>query len=172
MELIEIPLPDMERGDPLPPIPPPPAVGVTPMALPVALMSVEGIEVRLDGFRMKLLNTNHDPVAVRRLVRPGFAPLDLGMIIPPRATLDLPARDARGAKLLVEKARYLDVVAPRKYAVVRHAGQLVERRGIADELGLSQLPLVPTLFGLEAAGEHDPDTEPVERTEAERSAGE
>jgi hypothetical protein len=69
------------------------------------------------------------------------------MVIPSMGTLDLPARDARGSRLIIEVVSCVDVLAPRKYATVRHAGELVERRGIVDELRLNQLPLVPTLFG-------------------------
>ncbi|HEY1628217.1 MAG TPA: hypothetical protein VGF52_00065, partial [Tepidisphaeraceae bacterium] len=59
-----------------------------------------------------------------------------------------PARDARGGKLFLEVIRCLDVVAPRKYATVRNAGELVERRGLVDELerNLDRLPLVPKFF--------------------------
>jgi hypothetical protein len=88
---------------------------------------------------------------VRRLTREGFEPLEFGMVLPPSATLDLPARDARGGELALEIVRCLDVVAPRKFATVRHAGELVDRpglvRGLVDELSLDHLPLVPTLLG-------------------------
>ena len=87
------------------------------------------------------------PVVVRRLKREGFQPLEFGMVIPPNGMLDLPARDARGGKLHIEIIRCLDVVAPRKFATIRHAGELVARRGLVDEFHLDQLPLVPTLLG-------------------------
>ena len=73
---------------------------------------------------------------------------------PPNGTLDLPARDARGGKLLCEIIRCLDVVAPRKYATVRHAGELTERRGLVDELHLNRLPLVPLVLGNHNGDEH------------------
>lgn len=78
-----------------------------------------------------------------------FEPLPIGMVIPPNGTLNFPARDAHAGKLFVEIIRCLDVVAPRKYATVRHAGELVERRGLFDELeqGLVGVPLVPKLLG-------------------------
>jgi hypothetical protein len=95
---------------------------------------------------MKVMNEGDEPMVVRRLVREGFEPVEFGTIIPPRANLDLPARDARGGTLVIDVVRCLDIVAPRKYATVRHAGQLVEKRGIVDELHLSQLPLVPKIL--------------------------
>lgn len=71
----------------------------------------------------------------------------MAAFIPPSGLLDLPARDARGAKLILEPIRCMDVVAPRKYATIRHAGEPVERRSLLDEIGLEQLPLVPTILG-------------------------
>jgi hypothetical protein len=64
------------------------------------------------------------------------------MILPVHATLDLPARDVRGGTLILEAVRCLDIVASRKFAAVRHAGELVERPGIADEFHLDQLPRI------------------------------
>jgi hypothetical protein len=96
---------------------------------------------------VKVMNTRHEPVVVRRLERAGFEPLELGMVIPPNGTLDLPARDAKGGRLVIEIVRCLDVVAPRKFATVRHAGELHERRGLVDELHLNRLPLVPLVLG-------------------------
>ena len=146
-EGVTLTLPDAESGDPLPPWPPPPPPGApAPAPLP-ALKAEHGLAVRLDGPRVKVQNTRPEAVVVRRLERPGFEPLELGAVVPPSATLDLPARDARGGTLSVEVVRCLDVVAPRKFATVRHAGKLVERRGLIDELHLNQLPLVPKLWG-------------------------
>jgi hypothetical protein len=89
-------------------------------------------------------------VLVRRLEREGFEPIIFGMLIPPNGTLDLPARDARGGKLIGEIVQRVDVIAPRKYATIRHAGEVVERKGLVDEfnehLHLDRLPLVPKLF--------------------------
>ena len=51
------------------------------------------------------------------------------------------------AKLVIEIVRCLDVIAPRKFATIRHAGELMERRGFVDELNLTQLPLVPKILG-------------------------
>src|SRR5437867_1358964 len=107
------------------------------------------LAVRLDGPRVKVMNARHECVVVRRLEREGFQPLELGTIVPPSAVLDLPARDARGGKLFIEVVRCLDVVAPRKFATVRHAGELHERRGLVDELHLDRLPLVPLVLGRE-----------------------
>jgi hypothetical protein len=84
---------------------------------------------------------------VRRLERDGYEPVGFGNVIPPMATFDLPARDARSGRLIVDVVRMLDLVAPRKFATIRHGGELVERRGFVDELHLRQLPLVPKVFG-------------------------
>jgi hypothetical protein len=74
------------------------------------------------------------------------------MVIPSMGTLDLPARDACGAKLVIEVLRSLDIIAPRRVATVRHAGELVERRGFVEELHLKQLPrVVPNLFSAAAS---------------------
>jgi hypothetical protein len=142
-----IDLPDAEWGDPLPPLPGPPPPGAPAPALPPALKAEHDLAVRLDGPRVKIMNTRHEPVVVRRLERAGFEPLVLGMVIPPSGTLDLPARDARGGRLFLEFVRCLDVVAPRKFATVRHAGELSDRRGLVDELHLARLPLVPLILG-------------------------
>ena len=152
-EGLELALPDAESGDPLAPMPLPPPPGAPPPALPAALKTEHGLAVRLDGPRMKVLNTRHEPVVVRRLLREGFEPHELGVVVPPSGTLDLPARDARGGRLAVEVIRCVDVVAPRKFAIVRHAGRLVERRGLADELSLGRLPLVPRLLRRTGRGE-------------------
>jgi hypothetical protein len=146
MQQIALELPDVERGDPLPPLPPPPPPGAPPINLPPPLASQHGLNVRVDGLRMRIHNTRYEPVVVRRLEREGFEPIEFGMVVPPSAFLDLPARDARGAKLFIEVIQCLDIVAPRKFATVRHAGQQVERSGFVDELHLDQLPLVPTLL--------------------------
>ena len=151
---VALELPDAEWGDPLPPLPGPPPPGAPAPQLPPALKIEHELAVRLDGARVKVMNARHDPVVVRRLERAGFEPLELGMVIPPNGTLDLPARDARGGTLRVEVVRCLDVVAPRKFATVRHAGELHERRGLADELHLDRLPLVPLVLGRENGNTH------------------
>jgi hypothetical protein len=145
-DALELALPDAEWGEPLPPLPPPPPPGAPPPGLPPALKTEHGLAVRVDGQRMKILNTRHEPVVVRRLEREGFEPHELGVVVPPSGTLDLPARDARGGRLCVDVVRCVDVVAPRKFAIVRHAGKLVERRGLVDELHLGRLPLVPKIL--------------------------
>ena len=141
-------LPEKEWGETLPPLTgPPPPIGAPAPILPAPL-KVEGeLAMRLDGLRLKIQNTRHEPVVVRRLEREGFEPVEFGMVIPSMGFLDLPARDARGAKLVIEIIRCLDVVAPRKFATIRHAGELMERRGFVDELSLRQLPLVPKILG-------------------------
>ncbi len=159
---IVLELPDVERGEALPPLPGPPPPGAPPVMLPMPLKSEHDLAVRIDGARVKIQNVGHEPVVVRKLEREGFEPLEFGMVLPPNAMLDLPARDARSGKLFVEVIRCLDVVAPRKYATVRHAGELVARTGFADEfdfLHLDSLPLVPRLWkGNES---RDPDPEPA-----------
>jgi hypothetical protein len=74
--------------------------------------------------------------------REGFESIEFGTIIPANGSLELPARDVRGAKLIVEIVRSLDVIAPRRFATVRHAGELMARIGFMQELGLDHLPLV------------------------------
>jgi hypothetical protein len=147
-EELWVELPDVEKGDRLPPLPPPPAPGAPPLVLPEPLKIEHSLAIRVDGIRLKIQNVGSDPVVVRRLERQGFEPLVMGMVIPSSGILDLPARDARGGKLCIDIARCLDVIAPRKFATVRHAGELVERRGLVDELehGLDRLPLVPKVF--------------------------
>jgi hypothetical protein len=144
---VVVTLPDVESGPTLPPLPPPPPPGAPPPELPTPLSVQHDLSVRVDGLRIKVFNARHEPVVVRRLERDGFEPVEFGTVIPSHGMLDLPARDARGARLVVEVIRCLDVLAPRKFASVRHAGELVARTGLIEELGLDQLPLVPRLFG-------------------------
>ncbi|HZN64852.1 MAG TPA: hypothetical protein VFB66_06090 [Tepidisphaeraceae bacterium] len=146
-EQVELVMPDVDRGDPLPPLPPPPPPNAPPPVLPPPLKLEHELAVRLDGPRVKIMNLRNKPVVVRTLQRPGYEPLEMGMVIPPNGTLDLPARDTRGGTLKVDVVRCLDVVAQRKFATVRHAGELHERRGLADELYLTRLPLVPLVLG-------------------------
>jgi hypothetical protein len=152
-EQITIVLPDAESGDALPPLPGPPPLGAPAPVLPPPVKSEKGLAVRMDGPRVKIMNTRPDPVVVRCLERPGFEPLEFGVVLPSSATLDLPARDARGGTLHVQSIRCVDVVAPRKFAIVRHAGKLVERRGLVDELNLDRLPLVPKILRRDGNGE-------------------
>jgi hypothetical protein len=146
---VSVALPDVASGERLPPLPGPPPPGAPQIVLPPPAKSEHGLDVRLDGLRMKITNARHEPAVVRRLDRSGFEPVEIGMVIPSGGTLDLPARDARGGTIVVEFIKCLDVVAPRRSAIIRHAGELVERRGWIDEMHLTQLPLVPKLFGLE-----------------------
>ncbi len=143
---VELTLPDIKQGETLPPLPGPPPPGAPAPQLPEPTMQAHNLAVRIDGLRMKIQNLRSDPVVVRALRREGFETLTLGVIIPPSAMLDLPARDARGGVLVCQVVRCLDIVAPRRVATVRHAGELVERRGLADELYLDQLPLVPKIL--------------------------
>jgi hypothetical protein len=100
----------------------------------------------MDGARMKIQNARSELLAVVRLEKEGGEQA-LGMILPPMGILNLPARDARGGKLVCSVLRAVDIVAPRKFATVRHAGEPAERRGITDDLALEHLPLVSRLFG-------------------------
>lgn len=145
-ENLHVKLPDVESGDSLPPLPPPPPPGAPAPVLPPPVKIEHDIAVRVDGYRFKIQNLRHEPVVVRQLDREGYEPLDIGMVIPSRGTLDLPARDARGGTLWIEIIRCLDIVAPRKFAAIRHAGELVAKKGLVDELNLNQLPLVPKIF--------------------------
>ncbi|HEY8665327.1 MAG TPA: hypothetical protein VIL86_01620 [Tepidisphaeraceae bacterium] len=145
-EEIIVTLPEVESGPDLPPLPMPPPPGAPAPVLPPPIKVEAQMAVRIDGLRFKVQNLRHEPVVVRKLEREGFEPIELGMVIPSNGILDLPARDARGAKLFCEVVRCLDIVAPRKFAAVRHAGEIVERRGLVDEMHLAQLPLVPTLL--------------------------
>lgn len=113
-----------------------------PAAPAEPLKTEHGLTVRLEGPRFRLVNQRPDPIVVRRLVRAGFEPVELGAIIPPNATLTLPVRDASGAKLVMECIRCLDILAPRKYAIVRHAGEWIERRGLMDSV-TAELQLMP-----------------------------
>jgi hypothetical protein len=145
-------LPDIEYGDDLPPLPPAPAPGAPPPVLSEPVVIEHDLAVRIDGYRMMIQNTRDEAVVVQRLEREGFEPLKIAVVIPVNGTLDLPARDAHGGKLFVQVIRCLDVVAPRKYATIRNAGELVERRGFADELehSFDRLPLVPKFFNHDA----------------------
>jgi len=147
IETITVTLPDVERGDALPPLPPPPLPGAPAPMLPIPLVKENGVEVRMDGARMKIQNARNELLAVVRLEKEGAASQELGMILPPMGILNLPARDSRGGRLVCSVLRALDIVAPRKFATVRHAGELVERRGLSDELSLDRLPFVSSLFG-------------------------
>src|SRR5262249_44965357 len=95
-EELVITLPEMDTADPLPPLPPPPLPGAPAPTLPPPLKVERDVTIRLDGVRFKIQNTRPDPIVVRRLEREGFEPLAFGAVIPPMATFDLPARDARG----------------------------------------------------------------------------
>ena len=84
---------------------------------------------------------------VRRLERAGFKPIHFGTTVPSMGMLELSARDARAGTLFIDVLQSLDVVAPRRCATIRHAGELVERRGLVEEIHLDRLPLVPTFLG-------------------------
>lgn len=139
----ELMLPDVEEGDKLPPAPAAPPAGAPPAPAPPALKEENGLSVRIDGARLRIVNVQKDLIVVRELQREGFQPLRLGMVIPPSGELDLPARDARGGKLVLDRAQCMDIIASRKFATIRHAGILLPRPGLVDELVLPQLPLVP-----------------------------
>jgi hypothetical protein len=145
-EVVDLKLPDVERGPELPPLPMPPGPGAPAPVLPEALKVEHELAVRIDGLRLKIQNLSADPRVIRCLEREGFEAVEFGLVLPPNAIFDLPARDARGGSLKVELTRTVDVVAPRKFATVRHAGELVERRGLLDEWNIEQLPLVPKVL--------------------------
>jgi hypothetical protein len=145
-EQLTVQLPQLEPGEPLAPLPSPPPPGAPAPVLPPPVHVEQELAIRVDGSRLKIQNTRNEAVVIRRLERAEFEPVTIGMVIPPMGTLDLAIRDARGAQLVVEVVRCLDIVAPRKLATVRHAGVLVERRGFADELSIDQLPLVPRIL--------------------------
>ncbi len=107
---------------------------------PPAPVTEQGVEIRIDGRRLKMTNTTDDLLIARQLVREGFEAVDLGTVIPPRGVLDLPAREARGGSLALECVRTADVTAPRRLATVRHAGELLDRPGITDFI-VDQFPL-------------------------------
>jgi hypothetical protein len=142
-QTVELTMPDEESAAPLPPMPAPPPPGAPPPTLPPALKEEHHLAVRLDGLRFKILNVSKDPIVIRRLEREGFEPVEFGMVLPPSATFDLPARDARGGKLILDPIRTADIVANRKFATIRHAGELVDRPSLFDEFPIQQLPLVP-----------------------------
>jgi hypothetical protein len=171
-ETATLTLPDVEKGDALPPLPAPPPIGAPAPVLPAPAKVEVGLEVRIDGPRFRVLNRRHDAVAIRKLEREGFEPLDLGVLLPPNAVLDLPARDARGGKLSVEVLRAVDIVAPRKFATVRHAGELLDRPGLSDVLELDRLPLVPTILQkIDEVGIKPPSARPTSPTPGPRSDG-
>jgi hypothetical protein len=145
-ETVELAMPEQDRGETLPPLPPAPPPGAPPIALPEPLKVEHDLAVRLDGLRFKVMNVCKDPVVIRHLEREGFEPVEFGMVLPPSATLDLPARDAKGGKLVVDVVRTVDIVASRKFATIRHAGELVDRPTLFNEFSIQQLPLVPKLM--------------------------
>lgn len=156
-------LPDIGRGDYLPPLPPPPPVGSPRVELPPPLLEADGLAVRIDGFRMRLYNTHHHALVLRQFDRPGFDPYPLELTIPPHGYLELPAPLARGGTVRFDIVTGVDIVAPRKYATIRHAGETVARRGLFDamlDLHLGPLPLVPgRLAGRRHVDDPDADEE-------------
>ena len=161
---VEITLPDIDQGDPLPPLAPPPPPGGAPPVLPPPLKIEEMMAIRIDGRRMRIQNTMHVPVVARSLSRPGFEKLVIDAVIPPNATLNLPAWDSRGARpIAIEIARQMDVIAPRKYATVRHAGELVERPSLLADISIERLPLIPTFLHPDGS-QHTSDSPPEQRS--------
>lgn len=127
-------LPDIGRGEYLPPLPPPPAPGSPRVELPPPLLEAGGVAVRVDGFRLRLYNTHHHAIVLRQFDRPGLDPYRLEMTIPPHGYLEMPAPLAKGATVRFDVVVGIDVVAPRKYATIRHAGETVARRGLFDAM--------------------------------------
>lgn len=145
-ETVRLKLPDIPEGQvapPLPPLPPPPGVGAPPPVLTPAMVTEQGFEIRVDRLRFKILNVRQQAMVVRRLEREGFEPVEVGATVPPSGVFDMLARDGRGGTLVIDIVDTLDIIAPRKFATIRHAGNLVPRPTLADELQLDQLPLIP-----------------------------
>lgn len=132
-EKLEFLLPDVEHEQGTPAVP-----GVPPIP-PAPLKEENQIAVFLEGERFKIRNQGTDFLVVRQLNREGMEPLNLGVTIPPHGVLDLPTRDAHGAKMLLDRVQCLDIVAPRKFAIVRHAGKLLPRPTLVDDLALGNL---------------------------------
>ena len=65
-ETVTVTLPDVEGGPALPPLPGPPPPGAPAPVLPPATKVEHKLEVRVDGLRLKIQNTRHEPVIVRR----------------------------------------------------------------------------------------------------------
>lgn len=164
---IELMLPDLEEGPAQSPLGPPPPPGAAAPTSPPPIATQDGVEFRIDGRRLLIRNGREDLLAVRRLEKAGFQPLDMGVVIAPNGMLHLPARDARGGKLVCEAMLRVDIVAPRRYATVRHAGELVKQSTLADELALDRLPLVSLLFGGNGRKQEDhPDEKEQQSREA------
>jgi hypothetical protein len=145
-EKFSLTLPDVEKGEMMAPLPPPPPPGAPANVLPAALKEENGLAVRIDAGRFRIWNNRSESVILRRMEREGFEPIEFGAVVPPNGVFDLPARDARRATLIFEVVRVVDVVAPRKFATVRHAGELVDRKSFVEEFHIDQLPLVPKIF--------------------------
>jgi hypothetical protein len=99
----------------------------------------KGIAIYIDGARFKIQNQRKDSVVARHVTRPDEKPLALGITLPPNAILEFPARDVRGSIITFEQAECFDIVAPRKFAIVHHAGVLIPRPTLADDLSLGNL---------------------------------
>jgi hypothetical protein len=102
------------------------------------------VSARFEGPKLVLTNAGIDALLVRRLERDGFEPVDLHAVIPAGGRMELPARDVGGALLTITRLRRYDVIVPRGVGQVRHAGELLPKRGFLDDLGLDELPLIPS----------------------------
>jgi hypothetical protein len=140
VEKFELALPDVDDAPEAPPV-----AGATPAPAPPPAQVKEenGLGVTIDGPRFKIRNLRGECVVIRQLARQGFEPVNFGAVLPPNGVLDLHTRDARNGTLVIERVQCLDVVAPRKFATVRHAGVLLPRPTLVDEFSISQLPQVP-----------------------------
>ncbi|HWB54693.1 MAG TPA: hypothetical protein VG722_10890, partial [Tepidisphaeraceae bacterium] len=125
------------------PEPPPAGTPPIPAPPPAQIKQEHKLSVMLDGSKFKIRNLGPEPLVIRQLVRQGFEPVNFGSVLPAGGILDLHVRDARGGTLVIERIGCMDVVAPRKFAIVRHAGQLLPRPTLVDEFSIPQLPLVP-----------------------------
>ena len=93
-----VPLPDAGGRRPLAAAARPAAARRAAPVLPPPLKSEHGLAVRLDGPRVKVMNTRHDPVVVRRLEREGFEPLEFGVVVPPAARSTCPPATPAAAR--------------------------------------------------------------------------
>lgn len=135
-EKFSLTLPDMVKGDAMPAPPPPPAAGAAPNPPPPPLVQENGVAAYIDGAYFKIVNQRKDFVVARQLLTGTNKPLDLGVTIPPNGMLTFPAADIRAGTITFEQLHHCDVVAPRKFAIVHHAGELLHRPTLGDDLGM------------------------------------
>jgi hypothetical protein len=133
---MELMLPDVEQGDPMPAAPAVPAAGVPANLPPPPLLEENGLAVYIDGLRLKICNRRTDAVVARHLLREGVEALNLGITLAPNAVLDFAAKDVHGATIVFEQVQCFDIVSPRKFAIIHHAGVLLPRPTLVDDLSV------------------------------------